>query len=191
MAVPDEDSALQALLPRLVEEFGQDWGKNLDQWVYEGRKFPSPSVRRLTNALVDELQEQYPGTSWEDVVPATSASSAFATALPASKSIDIQYGWGELIGSDFSSAQERVQPQGIWGDVLTRHPARVAEGKAAPWAWGLSQSAHASWLWRAWRTRGCWDISEGRLVSGCYSNRTCTVGERIAVTVLGLVVTGW
>ena len=26
---------------------------------------------------------------------------------------------------------------------------------------------------------------------GCYSSRTCTVGERTAVTVLGLVVTGW
>ena len=26
---------------------------------------------------------------------------------------------------------------------------------------------------------------------GCYSSRTCTVGERTAVTVLGLVVAGW
>jgi hypothetical protein len=143
MAVPDEDGAVKALLPRLVEEFGQDWGKNLEyQWVYtalglnRGRKFPSASVRSLTNVLVDKLQEQYPGTSWEDVVPgnaapATSASSGSATALPPSKSIDIQYGWAELIGNDFSSAQEEVQPQGIWGDVLMRYPARVAQGKAA------------------------------------------------------------
>ena len=28
MAVPDEDGAVKALLPRLVEEFGQDSGKN-------------------------------------------------------------------------------------------------------------------------------------------------------------------
>ena len=75
MAVPDEDGAVKALLPRLLEEFGQDWGKNLEyQWVYtalglnRGRKFPSASVRSLTNVLVDKLQEQYPGTSWEDVV---------------------------------------------------------------------------------------------------------------------------
>ena len=80
----------------------------------KGRKFPSPSVRSLTNALVDKLREKYPGTSWEDVVPrnaapaapAASASSGSATALPPSKGIDVQYGWAELVGNDFSSAPE-------------------------------------------------------------------------------------
>ena len=134
----------KALLPRLVEEFGQDWGKNLEyQWVYtalglnRGRKFPSASVRSLTNVLVDKLQEQYPGTSWEDVVPGNAAPCHFCflwvcySTSPVEKHWHPAWNGRSWLETIFLLREEEVQPQGIWGDVLMRYPARVAQVKAA------------------------------------------------------------
>jgi hypothetical protein len=62
-----------------------------------------------------------------------------ATSIPPSKTeIGFKYGWSEFVGLDYASSTEGVQPQGIWGEIVTTAtaPAYVKEGSAATFGLG-------------------------------------------------------
>ena len=69
-----------------------------------------------------------------------------ATSIPPSKTeMGFKYGWSEFVGLDYASSTEGVQPQGIWGEIVTTAPAYVKEGSAV----SISSS---SWIWRLSRS---------------------------------------
>ena len=49
---------------------------------------------------------------------------------------DVQYGWAELVGTDYASAREELVPARIFGDVVMSLPARVGEGAGATFGLG-------------------------------------------------------